>query len=116
MRVCDPYLDYTTIEHLDACKSVAEVRLLTHNVKDSGPLRRVAAVMAADGRNLQIRRVASAVLHDRYIIADDCMYTLGTSFNGFGKKQSFITAAGEDVRAQMIAYFDNLWATATPWP
>jgi hypothetical protein len=115
IRVCDPYLDGATIEHLEACPTGAEIRLLTMNVKDTGPLRRL--VQAAQGqRSLSIRVVKVKNLHDRYIIDDREMLLLGTSLNGFGKKQCFSVRAGEDIRETMRATFDAQWATATPWP
>lgn len=65
LRVCDPYLDDVTLQHLDACASATEIRLLTRNVKDSGALRALHAAFHAQGRNLQVRVVAANVLHDR---------------------------------------------------
>lgn len=115
IRVCDPYLDGATIEHLEACAAGAEIRLLTMNVKDSGPLRRL--VQAAQGqRQLAIRVANARTLHDRYIIDDRDMLILGTSLNGFGKKQCFTIRAGEDMGETMRTTFDSLWAAATPWP
>lgn len=116
VRICDPYLDAVTLEHLDSCPASSEIRLLTKNVHDSGLLRRVYAAALAQGRPIAVRIAGRAVLHDRYIIDDTTMMVLGVSLNGFGKKQSFVTRAGGDVRAVVLAAFDGIWATATPWP
>jgi len=116
IRVCDAYLDNTTLEHLQALDKVAAVRVLTKNVKDSGPLRRLVAAWKNEGRNLEIRVATSAPLHDRYIVDDAAMMILGTSFNGFGKKQCFVIQAGPDIRAVLMPVFDGLWASATIWP
>ena len=116
VRICDPYLDHGTIEHLEACAKTVSLRLLTMNVKDTGPLRRVIAAAQTAGHQLEIRVVGTRILHDRYIIDDSGMLILGTSLNGFGKKQSFIITAGEDIRATMLSAFDTLWAAASPWP
>jgi hypothetical protein len=115
-RVCDAYLDNTTLEHLYALDKAVPVRLLTKNVKDSGTLRRLAAAWKSEGRILEIRVDNSAPLHDRYIIDDASMVILGTSLNGFGKKQCFIIQAGPDMRAVLIPVFDGLWNSATAWP
>lgn len=115
-RVCDAYLDNTTLEHLHALDKAVSVRLLTKNIKDSGTLRRLAAAWKNEGRSLEIRVDGSAPLHDRYIIDDGIMVILGTSLNGFGKKQCFIIQTGPDLRGVLTPVFDNLWNAATVWP
>jgi hypothetical protein len=116
VRVCDAYLDSTTLEHLHAVDTTVPVKLLTKNVKDSGELRRLAAAWKAEGRTLEIRVDNSAPLHDRYVIDDVSMLILGTSLNGFGKKQCFVVKAGPDIRSVLTPAFDTLWAGAAPWP
>lgn len=116
VRVCDPYFDDLTLQHLDACAAATEIRVLTRNVKDSGSVRALHAAFHAQGRNLQVRAVAANILHDRYIIDGSRMRILGTSLNGFGKKQCFVIEAGGDIRAAMVPVFDGHWATAKPWP
>jgi len=37
------------------------------------------------------------------------MVILGTSLNGFGKKQSFVIQAGPDIRQTLLAEFDHNW-------
>jgi hypothetical protein len=40
---------------------------------------------------------------------------LGTSLNGFGKKQGFVVEAGQDVRGVVGHAFDIEWSGATVW-
>lgn len=116
IRICDPYLDESTIEHLDACPPEAELRVLTSNVRDSGRLRQLVAAARTQGRRFTIKRSVSSRLHDRYIVDDASFVLLGTSLNGFGRKQGFVTQAGPDVRSGMVTVFDSEWAKALPWP
>jgi len=116
IRVCDPYLDDSTVEHLEACSKGTPIRLLTMNVKDTGPLRRVVAAAKTSGYQLDIRVVTSRTLHDRYLIDDADMIILGTSLNGFGKKQSFVIQAGPDIRQTVLVEFDQQWNAAAAWP
>ncbi len=117
IRVCDAYLDNSTLEHLHALDESVSVRLLTKNVKDpTGTLRRLVAAWKTEGRTLEIRVDASAPLHDRYVIDDAIMVILGTSLNGFGKKQCFIIQTGPDLRVALMTVFDNMWNSATVWP
>ena len=98
VSVCDPYLDSVTMEHLDSCSGASRIRLLTHNVRDSGRLRQLITAFPQSGRILEVRVTGRAVLHDRYIFDRGKFYILGSSLNGFGKKQSFIIEAGQDFR------------------
>ena len=116
VRVCDPYLDPKTIEHLDALPNSASVRLLTQTVRDSGKLRRVVGAARSVKSKFEIRVVSNNHLHDRYIVDDKDMLILGTSLNGFGKKQCFIVKAGQDIRKIMLSAFDTSWGKASRWP
>lgn len=115
IRLCDPYLDAVTIEHLDACEKSQKIRLLTQTVRDSGKLRRVTAAARAAGYGLTIR-VVTGGLHDRYVIDEETMTILGCSLNGFAKKQAFVVRTGADFRQVMVKEFDRRWAVAKPWP
>ena len=114
VRVCDPYFDEATVEHLDAVSKPAEVRVLTKNIRDEAALRRLTAA-ASQGRRFLVRRSRSA-LHDRYIIDDEKMWLLGSSLNGFAKTQSFVVLTGPDVRGLVLDVFDREWSLAQPWP
>ncbi|MDD5706865.1 MAG: hypothetical protein PHR35_13155 [Kiritimatiellae bacterium] len=116
VRLCDPYFDIATLQHLDACSSASEVRVLTRNIKDRGSLRALHAAFGTQGRIVQVRVVGANVLHDRYLLDDTVMRILGTSLNGFGKKQCFVIAAGDDLRNAMLAVFEGHWNGATVWP
>jgi hypothetical protein len=36
VKICDPYFDAVTIEHLDACSAGIDLRILTKNINDGG--------------------------------------------------------------------------------
>lgn len=115
IRICDPYLDHATIEHLDACPRGSRIRLLTRNVYESGRLRRVYAALAQN-TPIEVRICSQNVLHDRYVISDAEMMILGTSLNSVGKKHCFVIRAGPDIQASMVTVFDRLWTVALVWP
>jgi hypothetical protein len=116
VRLCDPYLDHTSIEHLCALAPAVPARVLSFNIKDAGRLKRTLAAAATEGRTFSIRVAPAGKLHDRYVIDDAVMYIIGTSLNGLGKKQAFLVRAGEDLRNRMIDAFEALWGISTPWP
>lgn len=115
LRICDPYLDHSTIEHLDACQKVTQVRLLTSKITDNGTLRRLVAAYPSAKRTLSVRVVKGVSLHDRYMLDDSRMFILGASLNGFAKGQSFIVRAGQDMKDQMQKLFDSAWTSAVAW-
>ncbi|NIM11660.1 MAG: hypothetical protein GTO45_06170 [Candidatus Aminicenantes bacterium] len=116
IRICDPYLDTNTIEHLDSCKDGVKIKLITHNIKDSGRLRQLISAFNRSKRHIEIKKTPISVIHDRYIIDDKIMLILGTSLNGFGKKQCFLIKAGKDIRSAMLNNFKKHWSTSNPWP
>lgn len=48
IRICDPYVDPSTVEHLDKCPPGVPIRLLTQNVRESGPLKRLVAAARSE--------------------------------------------------------------------
>jgi len=55
------------------------------------------------------------MLHDRYryILHEEGMLLLGTSLNGFAKKQSFVVSLGSDIKSATETAFNRMWASAT---
>jgi hypothetical protein len=115
VRLCDPYFDPTSIEHLAAIPKGAVIRVLTVNVKDPNTVRRHLSAARTEGRNIEVRVMPPGTLHDRYLIDDSQFFILGTSLNGLGKKQSFLIAGGADIRAAMLGTFDAQYASQVPW-
>jgi hypothetical protein len=115
VRICDPYLDAITVQHLEAFTAATAIKLLTYNISDT-PTLRLAAQALASVQQFEIRRPASDLLHDRYVIAGNSMIIMGTSLNSFGKKQSFVVKAGMDIRAAVLNNFNDLWNAASTWP
>jgi hypothetical protein len=114
--LCDPYLDLTTLQHLDAIQTGTRVRFLTFKVTDTGTTRILAFAFRAKGVTLEIRIAHANVLHDRYLLAGQQVLILGTSVNGFGKKQCFVIRGGQSIAGALLKAFDDLWSKGTPWP
>jgi len=91
-------------------------RYLDHKCSGFRETQELLNVAQASGRDIHVRLLATPILHDRFIIDDRSMLILGTSLNGFGKKQCFVVRTGENMRVGMIRWFDGLWGTAKEWP
>lgn len=114
VRVCDPYVDGHTIEHLAACENAAEVRLLTRNIKNQLSLKSLVRALQAQGTRRIVVAVTTLHLHDRFVIDDTQMILFGTSLNSFAKNYSFTVLVGPDVRKAMLDHFDYWWQQASP--
>ncbi|HKV72692.1 MAG TPA: hypothetical protein VJN62_15680 [Gemmatimonadales bacterium] len=113
IRICDPYVDPTTIEHVTAIDKAVPIKLLTVTVNDAARFKRLLSAARTEGRSIEVRVAANGKLHDRYLIDDTRMVLSGTSINGLGKKRSFMVDLGADIRGEILAVFDRLWSSAT---
>jgi hypothetical protein len=113
--ICDPYVDGRTLDFIAECVNADHVRLLTEKISKPQPFGRDLKAFIQQHAHLpiEVRRAQPGTLHDRYLIDSDSMMIFGTSLNSFGRKQSFVILAGEDVRRVVLAEFDRLWTTAT---
>ena len=69
VRICDPYVDFSTLQHLDACSGASAVKLLSDNITDSRPSpcvdRRRRHSSATDRAAASERSSAPRPLHHR---------------------------------------------------
>jgi hypothetical protein len=116
VRVCDPYVDGRTLDFLAECSGASELRLLTVNITRPTTFNRDLKAFRTEHSTLPIEVCVASkgVLHDRYLIDDKDLLLFGTSLNGLGSKQSFVVAAGEDLRDIVRAAFEPMWTSATP--
>ena len=117
VRVCDPYVDGRTLDWLSSCQQATKLDLLTTNIKNRTTT--FARDLAAFNRqhaalNLDVRVLPPGVLHDRYFIDDNQLVLFGTSLNNLGAKQTFVVAAGEDLRQAVISTLSDGWSKASP--
>jgi hypothetical protein len=117
VRVCDPYVDGRTLDWLSSCQRATKLDLLTTNIKNRTTT--FARDLAAFNRQhaaltLDVRVLPPGVLHDRYLIDDNQLLLFGTSLNNLGAKQTFVVAAGEDLRQVVVSTFNDGWSKASP--
>ena len=116
VRLCDPYFDHVSIEHLSTVPLKVPLFVLTVNIYEQSRVKRLLAAAKTEGRSIEVRVLPPGTLHDRYLIDHADFLILGTSLNSLGKKQSFLVRGGEDMRMSMLATFSTNWVKATPWP
>lgn len=111
IKICDPYVDARSLDPLTAIPKRSEIRLLTSNVYDGARVQKEIEAYRKEYSLLEVR-VSRDALHDRYLILEDKIWSLGHSLNGLGKREAFIISLGQDMRSQMVVLFDRRWATS----
>ncbi|MCT8999009.1 hypothetical protein [Chelativorans intermedius] len=114
LKICDPYIENKTLDFIAECTASSSIKLLTVNVLKETKFRRdLAAYQKEHTKPLEVRVAPNGGLHDRYILHEDGMLLMGTSLNGFAKKQSFLVTLGPDIKAATETAFNKTWASAT---
>lgn len=120
VRLCDPYYGVKTLDTLDHLPSASGFRLLTGKTTDSS--RKIAGAIR-DFRKERPKaefRVAAAPneLHDRYVLAKDCLLILGHGLKDIGGKESFIIRVDRELAPDLLTEvrdkFDERWKSAMP--
>ncbi len=112
IKISDPYVDIKTLDLIHRSMNLnIPIRLLTVQVKDEAMIKREIQKLQIEGFNLEIKKVSSGVLHDRYLIDDNNFWLSGNSLNNIGKKESFIVMLGGDMRNILNQTFDSRWAS-----
>jgi hypothetical protein len=116
VSICDPYLENKTLDYLAHLAGASGVRFLTANILGDSKLRRdLAAFRKQYAVPLDIRVAPTGILHDRYVIFPGGMWMLGTSLNGYAKKQSLFVSLGVDIRKATLKAFEATWSKANAY-
>ena len=109
IRICDPYIDTKTLDILTLIPSTCKIKLLTSTIQKEKIFRRDYNAYQTQYKNLEIKVLPSARLHDRYIISENAIWFLGQSLNGIGKKETFLVSLGEDLKSVLLSLFKQNW-------
>ena len=113
IKISDPYVDIKTLDVLYRSANIGiPIRVLTCQVRDGSTINREIQKLHHEGMDIEIRKVTTGLLHDRYFIDDDNFWLSGNSLNNLGKKESFIVLLGADVRNSLNQTFDSRWQSA----
>ncbi|GBC70158.1 hypothetical protein HRbin01_01866 [archaeon HR01] len=92
------------------------IQVLTKSVKDVEKFKRRTRDLMEERKNLklEIRQHVKEVLHDRFIVIKDkeIAYSVGTSLNGIGKKDTVITELPKDIFDALVELFEHRWKEA----
>ena len=113
-RFSDPYVDIKTLDAIYQHFAGTEisVRVLTSQIKDETRFKRDLEKIKVEGIDIEIRKIDSGILHDRYFMDDQHFWLSGNSLNNLGNKESFIVMLDDDIRQSMLQTFNSRWQAA----
>ena len=113
IKISDPYVDIKTLNILCECAMGLTIELLTVQINDEQKFKNRVLALRQEGCNIEVRKIPSGVLHDRYFMDDNHFWFSGNSLNNIGKKESIIVVLGPDIRKSMLSAFNSRWQSAT---
>lgn len=114
VKICDPYLDRKTLEVLAMIPVECVIHFLSNAQKDGRAFLRHYKAYRAERGNAEIRTILPGQIHDRYLISDREIWSIGHSLNAIGTKQTIIQKLGDDAKRELERWFDATWTSATP--
>lgn len=115
MKLVDSYIDSTTFlpfAHLENKPQQIKIITMKVNTEKTAFQQSMSDFTKETGINIEIR--ISKSVHDRYLISKDEVWSLGTSINHMGNKDTIITQI-DTVKQSLMDLFEERWTTAKPY-
>ncbi|ULP48049.1 hypothetical protein [Mycolicibacter virginiensis] len=110
--VVDPYLK---LEHLLVlAQFTSTTRVIMRRPAKENDLVPWRVCLASPDLNIEMRVADPKLLHDRYIVGDTDVYTLGCSLNGVGRKPTTLAPLSGEVADQVRVIVEEWWEGAEP--
>lgn len=115
--ICDPYFGANELYHYVFPQSSLDVNVWILTSKNIDKIQAKTLKEAQDKYNLitDSNKVTCRVmrgksdLHDRFLIVDDRVWILGTSFNNFGERATSVALIPEESRKRIISKIEAWW-------
>lgn len=115
--ICDPYFGANELYHYVFPQSSLDVNVWILTSKNIDKTQAKALKEAQDKYNqiTDSNKVTCRVmrgksdLHDRFLIVDDRVWSLGTSFNNFGERATSVVLIPEESRKRIISKIEAWW-------
>lgn len=115
LKLCDPYIGARTIDFLNIdhkCK----IQILTQTIENKGNFQRELNDFKKEFPeiSIEVRVYSKNMLHDRYMISDEAVWSIGSSLKDLGNKDTIINKLGEELKFALEEIFDKRWQESTP--
>jgi hypothetical protein len=111
MNICDPYIGTRTLDFLTIIEKKCKVNILTQTIDNRNVFERELKDFKKEFPLIEVEvRVYSAnKLHDRFIITDDSVWSVGASLKDLGNKDTIINKLGDEVKFALTETFEKRW-------
>lgn len=120
IKLCDPYVDTRTLDYFMGINKQIDIRILTQNIGRKPIDETVFKNYLEDFQkqykniNIKIAKVNTKTLHDRYLITDDAVYSIGASLKDLGNKDTIIIQLPNEIKEALNDNFEDRWQNAKP--
>lgn len=114
IMLVDSYVSPNTLIYLTSIFNKArELRILTYNVSDEKKMVEEIKNFEAQG-NLKVELKKGREIHDRFIVSEKGIWTIGSSIKDLGNKDSIISEVSS-IRSSLKELFEERWnASVSP--
>lgn len=114
MNICDPYIGARTLDFLSIIKKKCKVNILTQKIENKNSFERELKDFKKEFPliEVEVRVYSSSALHDRYIITDDSVWSVGASLKDLGNKDTIISKLGDEVKFALQETFEKRYQEA----
>ena len=110
VKVMDPYTIPETLDLLALVRAGTGVQVLCGKKTATPGLRLKADALRRGGLDIEVRVDSKGVFHDRFIVTERGVWSVGQSLSDFGKKASYLSRIDEP--RSLEQYFEECWASA----
>jgi hypothetical protein len=114
MNICDPYIGTRTLDFLTIIEKNCKVNILTQTIENKNVFERELKDFRKEFPTVEVevRVYSTNKLHDRFIITDDSVWSVGASLKDLGNKDTIISKLGEEVKFALLEKFEERWREA----
>jgi hypothetical protein len=111
MNICDPYIGSRTLDFLTIITKKCKVSILTQTIENKNNFERELKDFKKEFSQIdvEVRVYSKSALHDRYIITDDSVWSVGASLKDLGNKDTIISKLGDEVKDALSETFEKRW-------
>lgn len=116
MNICDPYIGARTLDFLSIIDKKCKVNILTQTIENRNNFERELKDFKKEFPliEIEVRIYSTSALHDRYLITDDSVWSVGSSLKDLGNKDTIVSKLGDEIKFALQETFEKRWQDSQP--
>ena len=116
VKLCDPYVSARTLDFLSNIDKKCKVSILTQTIENKGNFERELKDFIKEFPliEIEVKIYSTSALHDRYLITDDSVWSIGSSLKDLGKKDTIVSKLGDEIKFALQETFEKRWQESQP--